>query len=1063
MAGNVNPTVEIKVNGVWTDISGDVYYRDSIDISRGRANEGSTSDTSIMTLTLDNRTGNYSPRNPRGAYFGQIGRNTKIRASVKMGQVRQRNVGNDYFSAPDSVPLSITSDIDLRVDVWLSTWRPANSSYIGLRKDGAYSIYIQPDGTLVMSWYSGAAFNSIASTVPIPGGTVGRKSVRATLDVVNGANKTATFYYSNDQTMSGTWVQFDTVTTAGNTSIDDSTNNLITYMQVDVSPSEINQIQVYQGIAGTLRANPIFTAQASGTTSFSDSAGNTWTNAGGSFIDNKYYRFWGDVSVWPIKWDTSGADRYAMITCSGLMRRIGQGNAPLQSSLRRAIPSSGAALVGYWPLEDASGTTTPEAYVTGTIAPKYIGAVEPGKYTAFVSSEKAPTLNGGRIWMPVKPYTNTDFFQVRFILRISSTTIPNNTTLFRIYTNNSLGRIDWIYQTGDVMYFKTYNNLDVLSLTSTGLDITNEIAGQDCFVSLSFKKNGGNVDVTQVIMPIGEKIGFFVTDSNVGVTLGSATTVYINPDGVALGDVSVGHVRVENVETDFFSLNLQTAAFRGETACSRIYRLCGEASISPIVAGVGGLSEYLGYQTRTELLSLLQEAATVDGGILHEAVSVEGLRYRSRESLQNQDPAFTVSYAAEGLAQFEPVDDDQRTRNKVTVTRTGGSTSTVEDKTSSLSTQAPPAGAGIYDASASMSLYSDDQATHQAGWLVNLGTVDEARFPTIGLNLAHPDYTSDSVLTRQILLANVGDRIVVTNPPTWLPPEQVDQIVQGEKELITQFEHRLTLNCAPARPYRVAKQNDTPGFTARYSNLSTTLAGTMTTGATSVSVTHTSGPEWTIVDGSYDSMVNGERMTVTNVAGSGTQTFTVTRSVNGIIKTHAIGEAVKLFDPVVYGVTGKSGQSGAYLPGIDVNVPDPVYEYGNGINSIVATSPSPLPTTKLNAYITNPHPTRDMIAIVCYGGWGSAVTTGFRVSTYVNRGGSQFTNTGPDSNGPLGWGEIPYIGPGSSTASYHAQYTTILPPSQFPYVVIQEAWRDAASGTQDWRYPILRIIPLGYV
>ena len=43
--------------------------------------------------------------------------------------------------------------------------------------------------------------------------------------------------------------------------------------------------------------------------------------------------------------------------------------------------------------------------------------------------------------------------------------------------------------------------------------------------------------------------------------------------------------------------------------------------------------------------------------------------------------------------------------------------------------------------------------------------------------------------------------------------------------------------------------------------------------------------------------VGGERVTVTNITGaSSPQTFTVTRSVNGVVKAHTSGTDVRLWD-----------------------------------------------------------------------------------------------------------------------------------------------------------------------
>lgn len=61
------------------------------------------------------------------------------------------------------------------------------------------------------------------------------------------------------------------------------------------------------------------------------------------------------------------------------------------------------------------------------------------------------------------------------------------------------------------------------------------------------------------------------------------------------------------------------------------------------------------------------------------------------------------------------------------------------------------------------------------------------------------------------------------------------------------------------------------------------------------------GPKWGDADAPYDLLVGGERMTVTAVTGAGTaQAFTVTRSVNGVVKIHAAGTEVALFKPAIY-------------------------------------------------------------------------------------------------------------------------------------------------------------------
>lgn len=90
----VRVLVELQVGGQWVDITRDVYTREDIEITRGRADEGAEVDPGTCSLVLNNRSGKYSPRNPRSEYFGLLGRNTPIRVSVRHGdQVIPRFVG----------------------------------------------------------------------------------------------------------------------------------------------------------------------------------------------------------------------------------------------------------------------------------------------------------------------------------------------------------------------------------------------------------------------------------------------------------------------------------------------------------------------------------------------------------------------------------------------------------------------------------------------------------------------------------------------------------------------------------------------------------------------------------------------------------------------------------------------------------------------------------------------------------------------------------------------------------------------------------------------------------
>lgn len=76
------PRVELLINSVWTDITSYARVAQGISIKRGRQDWSQTPTFATCAMTLGNRDGRFSPRNPSGAYFGFIGRNTQIRVSV---------------------------------------------------------------------------------------------------------------------------------------------------------------------------------------------------------------------------------------------------------------------------------------------------------------------------------------------------------------------------------------------------------------------------------------------------------------------------------------------------------------------------------------------------------------------------------------------------------------------------------------------------------------------------------------------------------------------------------------------------------------------------------------------------------------------------------------------------------------------------------------------------------------------------------------------------------------------------------------------------------------------
>lgn len=894
--------VELYYSTAWNDITPDV--RGPVTITRGQASEQSSgaATPSRMTFTLNNRTGDYSPRNPNSPLFGLIGRNTDIRAYVELGTPRAVYLsGADYFTAPDSAALSITGDIDLRTDVDLPSWRPFEDTYVGVYKGNAYGFFVGTDGLLFLFWYdSGAVLHAVSSTEPVSGSQVGRKAVRATLDVNNGAaGHTVAFYTADPGDLTGaSWTQLGTsVVTAGTTSIANTADQLLIYTGFD--GSEVYDVEVRDGIAGTIVAKPDFTTRTNGATSFSDSYSNTYTAAGDAVVTNRHYLFHGNVPAWPQRWDVTGSDVWVPIEAAGPLRRISQGTSPLDSAYKKGALTALPNCVAYWAMEDEASSTRFDAAIGGRYG-TWVGTPRLAVDSSFACSLPLPAMDQAGYVLPVPShaFTNTDGWQIRWLGEMPAAT-PTNTVIMRARTNSTCARIDLVYTTGGALTLKVYDTADVL--ISTIGPVAFAVDGLSLRFSVDAKQNGANVDLTMVTLVPGASTGSSSGGSAASLTLGRVTKIEFNPGRAVATDLVVGHVTYENVISTAFSNDDQLAAYDGELAHQRVYRMCTENGIGVDLLGYGGDGQTMSTQPVASVLDVIYEAVAVDGGLLYEPRQTVGLAMRTLNSLYNQDPTLTIAYTDNNLQSFEPTEDDQTTRNRVTVTRKNASSATVEDTTSALSTQDPPLGVGIYDEALTLSLWTDSQTPAQAGWRVHMGTVDEARYPQIGVRLEHPDFAGSPTQLRQALLVDVGDRIDVTGLPSWLPPERVEQIVLGQTIVLNNFECSITYNCRPARAFRVAQYLG--GGLDRFDNGYSQLDGAHTSGATSLSVDVPYLPLWSIADGSFDIMVAGERMTVTNITGaSSPQTFTVTRSVNGVVKAQADAAVVTLFDPVYIGL-----------------------------------------------------------------------------------------------------------------------------------------------------------------
>lgn len=882
--------VDISLDGTtWTNVTSDVRANEQIRITRGRSNWGSAVDAGRCSFTLDNNSGKYSPRNPSGAYYGQIGRNTPVRVSVNTGSVALDLPGaaGDYVSTPDAAALDITGDIDIRVDATLANWilpdYPSSgqttfdrTELISKAASGqvSWALYTRVS-TLYFVWSTnGSTLSAATATADLPLTTSGRLAVRVTLDVNNGAGgNTATFYTSDS--INGTWTQLGSaVVGSGTTSIHSGTADLrigsISTESYDEAIGLVHAAQVYNGIAGTAVANPDFTAQTSGATSFADSAGRTWTVAGNATITNRKTRFVGEIASWTPRWETGGFDVVTDIEAAGVLRRLGVGAVPTKSPFYREFASSGrmaAGVVAYWPMEDGANATSFASAYSGHPAMTITGSVTPAAYSSWVASSPIPTIGTGSLKVTVPTYTVTESV-VGFFVKVPSAGVVSTQRLVS-FTQVGSAR-NWS------LYVNTSGNLDLRAYDSIGTQVlatgfgADTINGLEKYIVIELAPSGSDTAYTVTVVDIAASSPTTVPDNITSVftisgTLSSYTTstitqVRFGEDG-AMNSTALGHLAVGNAATAFSASAGVLVGWNAEEAPSRIARIGAEENLHSYPTGPG--DEQCGPQPSGTALDIMRAAESVDEGILAEQRGILGLRYVTRASMYNQPATLTLSYSGEDglVAPLAPADDDQGVTNDVTVARTSGTSARATLSTGALSTQSPPAGIGLYDTSYTLNLLDDSQPHFHAGWRLHVGTWDETRYPTVTVNLANAPASIENATA-----VDVGSRIAITGLPAWLPPDDLSLRVEGYSEVMDQFTWTLVYNCSPHAPWTVGVADS--ASLGRADTGGSELTAAVNSSATTPVVLTTVDPIWTTTGGQYpfDLRVGGEVWTASACA-----------------------------------------------------------------------------------------------------------------------------------------------------------------------------------------------------
>lgn len=865
----------------WTRLPAADLLDQQVTITGGRANEAAQPGPRTIALSLDNPHGNYTPDNPLSEHWPNIKLGTPCRASWQAGETHLDLDGGEANTAttPDTAALNVAGDIDLRVEFTGDVYNnPATQNLIGKWDgvSGGYLLQLSTTGQLRLRWGIAPAtfrFNTVALPPALPR----RVALRAELDVDNGAGgHNVRMYWA--PSLAGPWTRFDLgVPTVGTTLITTTSAPLSIAPTTPTSSTpgvpldgEIHGAEV-RNSSGVVVASPDFTAQASGTTSFTDSTGKTWTVNGSAEITNWQRRFVGNVDEWLPTWpygDLSDEERgqpgesRVSVGASGILRRLGQGQKELASTLRRRIPSA-PGLIAYWPMEEDREATQAFSPVAG-VAPLRVTGLEFAADDTLLGSSPLPKLKNPATLSGSVPRSGVAGWQVELVYLLP--TMPTaQTEILRVTVGGSTMRSAHVYAStagirvearnadGDVIAFVLYTNPSALA------------AFYGSWNRLSFHVSDAGGGTTNLVATwrdvngvAGRSWAFTIYTGALGYVTGVSGTWGAATEGMALGHLGVMAIAGSGTLPGSTYYDGADDGYNGETAGARMKRLSSEEGIPFVITGAPAETTRMGPQRPGKLLDVLTECADADGGILGEQRRTAGLQYRPRVTLYNQSVALVLDAGNnEVINPFAPALDDKEIRNDVQAARTGGSAAReVAD--------ASVAASGLYDEQITVNVYTDDQLPDIAAWRVHLGTWPGMRYPNISTELAiAPQLITDW------LPMDSGDRAQVINLPPQHPKDAVDVLVQGSSETLSPTRWTLSLNCTPAGPWTVGVLEH-PEL-SRADTAGSVLAAPVGAGDTVLTVATTTGPRW--IDASllgefpFDVQVGGEVVTVTGITG----------------------------------------------------------------------------------------------------------------------------------------------------------------------------------------------------
>jgi hypothetical protein len=945
--------MRLFLDGKWRDISAHVRAKDGITYSRGRQTENDTTPPQSCSLVLDNRpgkgNGDYTEHNPIGQWYGHLRRFTPAEIALR--------IVRDTCSSPVASSWGAT-DAHSQGAWQVLEWTNAGGSASDYNKSSGKATHlISAANDSRYSWLADCSQrdSNLAVTLSlgfsdVSGGVVGADFF------MRGQGAITAYYAARVLIQTDESVEIDIVdingtslTLTGPVTVDGLTHSASQALRIrmqcegqtvrakiwDAAGAEPFDWAISFVDEGT-DATTSMIRDAAGFVGIRSFVGAGNTNVPVTFayddIEISSMVTAGEVVSWPQSRDSTGREQTVGITIRGPRGRLAKAKTITRSALYQRL--KGNALGGlvpapdaYWPLEDGAQTvaeTVQEASgglshlhfeVQPAPANTTVGKIRWAADTSRPGSAQSPAVTGGgALFATILPITSTTAwgftFQARhnysdgFLMSVATSALPGVIPIYlriRITPSDTVLQVDLLTSGAVVTPMMTYD-----------YGVKEQAEGWHT-IGFMAAQNGSDVDYTLYVDGAARDTYKQNSSTLQGLAFVNLGTVDNAPGETAYGHLAVWGSQITSV--DHAAIHEAALGNPGEVPAYRAKRVAEEYGYALDWIGTDSDGKPMGAQRVANVLELLNDAEQVDGGLLYEQRSRSAFQFRTLRSMSSRPSWLTLDVATgKHLTELTPVTDERELCNRFTARGSDGGEYVYSLDSGVLSTLPPnEGGVGVLDRSSTYNVESAADLPDLARHAVARGTIDQERYTAVVVDLHRSAVSGTAGLMSLLLDLDIGDQITLSGLGTYQIYDDRDVIVVGMSGRLDQLRHTKTLVTMPAeltRVWTLASAVTDALETCRLDSDHTTLAEDLTATETDVTVAIENGKEFWVNSVShsnrfpFDVICGGERMTVTaGTSPSGqNQTWTVIRSVNGVVKTHNSGSKISLFKPNYLGL-----------------------------------------------------------------------------------------------------------------------------------------------------------------